>query len=278
MKINSKNKSVLLTAATVLCINLMLFFIKLFIGLSANSISVYSDAVNNLFDSLSGALTLGSVIAVSKGAGYFAEKTEQLLSLIISCFIGFSGVYFLYSSAERLMYPTPVWYTQKYFILLCMTAAVKLFLAAVFRRAYKKSASPVTRLMATDSLLDFFISCTTVMTLLLSRNGRYAFDAVCGIIISVIISVSAVKGIVNAVRLLINYVSSEKRTQIENILLSSDIINDVSSIRFASPDMCIVTAAPDKDDTPDTQKICELIRQQTGIDTIIIRKGNQYEG
>ena len=269
---NTKNKTVSAACAAVLCVNLLLFFTKLFIGLSANSISVYSDAVNNLFDSLSGALAFGSAIAVSRGSGYFAAKTEQLLSFIISCFIGFSGFYFLYSSAERLMYPTPVWYTQKYFILLCATTAAKLLLFFILRVFSRKKASPVIRLMATDSLLDFFIGLTTLLTLWLTKNGSYAFDAVCGIIISCVVLVSAVKGIVGAVKLLINYVSKEKRENIENILSSAAFINGAYEIRFADSGTCIITADFTGEDA-DIREKCELIKQQTDIEIILNKKG-----
>ncbi|MBO5433575.1 MAG: cation transporter [Clostridia bacterium] len=95
-----KNKALLFSVLGVLLINLILFLVKLSVGLSANSISIYSDAINNLFDCISAVLTLCSFSVLSVGA--YAEKTEQLLSFLISCFIGFSGAYFLYSSAERL--------------------------------------------------------------------------------------------------------------------------------------------------------------------------------
>lgn len=267
----SKNKTVLFTAATVLCVNLILFFTKLFIGLSANSISVYSDGINNLFDGISGILTVAFMYI---GSGYSAKKVEQLLSFLISCFIGFSGAYFLYSSAERLMYPTPVWYTQKFFILLCVTTVTKLILFFILKKSLHKNSSPIIRLMSTDSLLDFFIGCTTLLTLLLSKNGKYAIDAVCGIIISAVILISAVKGIINAVKLLINHVSKEKREIIERIISSNNITEFISSIQFADNDICIVTAELPKASDAVLQEVCEQIKQQTGINTFINRKGN----
>ena len=45
-----KSKALLLSVSGVLLINLILFLVKLSVGLSANSISIYSDAINNLFD------------------------------------------------------------------------------------------------------------------------------------------------------------------------------------------------------------------------------------
>ncbi len=269
---HSKNKALLFSVSGVLLINLILFLVKLFVGLSANSISIYSDAVNNLFDCISAMLTLCSFSVLS--AGVYAEKTEQFLSFLISCFIGFSGAYFLYSSAERLMYPTPVWYTPKYFLLICVTAAVKLALFLILKKISAGYSLHLVRLMATDSALDFCIGCTTVLTLLLSKNGKYAFDALCGIVISIFILISAVKGIINAVKLLINYKSKEKRDEIENLLLSHKSIHRVCRMRFTDGNICIAEVEMSKDNENSIDEICRTVKQQTDINIFIAKSSD----
>ncbi|MBQ1242943.1 MAG: cation transporter, partial [Clostridia bacterium] len=54
--------------------NLLLFGVKLYVGLASGSISIYSDGINNFFDCLSGALTVGVIIALSKVNGEEGEK------------------------------------------------------------------------------------------------------------------------------------------------------------------------------------------------------------
>ena len=275
---HSKNKVLLFSVSGVLLINLILFLVKLFVGLSANSISIYSDAVNNLFDCISAVITLCSFSVLSSGT--YAEKTEQFLSFLISCFIGFSGAYFLYSSAERLMYPTPVWYTPKYFLLICVTAAAKLILFLILKKVSARHSLQLVRLMSTDSALDFCIGCTTVLTLLLSKNGKYAFDALCGIAISIFILISAVKGIISAVKLLINYKSKEKREQIEALLLSYKSISRISKMRFTDGDICIVEVEMSKENESSIEEICRTVKQQTDINIFITERsdmGINYE-
>lgn len=262
-----KNKALLFSVSGVLLINLILFLVKLSVGLSANSISIYSDAINNLFDCISAVLTLCSFSVLSTGA--YAEKTEQLLSFLISCFIGFSGAYFLYSSAERLMYPTPVWYTPKYLLLISVTAAVKLIMFLILKKTSAVYSLSLVRLMATDSALDFFIGCTTALTLLLSKNGKYAFDALCGIAISIFILVSAVKGIISAVKLLVNYQSREKREKIENMLLSDKSIQHIHKIRFTDGDICFAEVEISEENESSLEEIRKAIKQQTDIDIFI---------
>ncbi len=273
-----QNKALLFSVSGVLLINLILFLVKLFVGLSANSISIYSDAINNLFDCISAVLTLCSFSVLSAGA--YAEKTEQLLSFLISCFIGFSGAYFFYSSAERLMYPTPVWYTPKYLVLMCVTAAAKLILFLILKKAASVYSLRLVRLMATDSALDFCIGCTTVLTLLLSKNGKYAFDALCGIAISIFILISAVKGIINAVKLLLNYKSKEKREEIESLLLSYKCIQHICKIRFTDGDICIAEVETSEENESSLEEIARTVKQQTNVNIFITKQtkvGIDYE-
>ena len=265
--LQSKNRTLLISVSAVLLINLILFLVKLSVGLSANSISIYSDALNNLFDCISAVLTLCSFSVLSTGA--YAEKTEQLLSFLISCFIGFSGAYFFYSSAERLMYPTPIWYTPKYLLLISITAAIKLVMFLILKKTSAKYSLNLVRLMATDSALDFCIGCTTVLTLLLSRNGKYAVDALCGIAISIFIFISAIKGIISAVKLLINYKSKEKREEIENLLLSHSSIQRIHKIRFTDGNICIAQVEISKENETNLEEITKAVKQQTDINIFI---------
>lgn len=216
--------------------NISLFVAKLYVGLASNSISIYSDGINNFFDSLSGIISFLCLIVLMKSAHLWGrsiiEKAEQLLSFIMAVFVSIAAVYFAYSSLERLMYPTPVNFYLRYLWVLVFTALVKLVLFLIFRFAGKGKASPVIRVMAYDSLLDFFITSVTVMTLLISAYGSYSFDAICGFAISIVIIVSAVKMIIEQVRKLIGYVSPEIRAEIEKRILENECVAKIESISF----------------------------------------------
>ncbi len=202
--------------------NLTLFFVKLYVGISSNSISIFSDAVNNLFDSLSGLLSLvclGFIMRSDASSTYtVVKKSEQLLSFIMAIVVAAAGFVFAYSSLERLMYPTLVWFMTRYMTVLIGTAVAKILMFLFYRYEGKKASSPVIKVMSFDCILDFFITVITVMTLILSRNGSYAFDAVFGLVISAVIIVSAVKMIVSSAAVLINHVGADKREEIEKIL------------------------------------------------------------
>lgn len=216
--------------------NLTLFFTKLYIGLGANSISIYSDGVNNLCDCLSAALSLLCLSFLWSKADLssrsYISKAEDMLTFIISVIIGFTGFYFAYSSAERLMYPTSVSYRTKYLYILIATALAKLIMFAVLKTLSKKGKSDILKVMSTDCILDFFITSVTVMTLLISTYGNYAADALCGIVISIVITVSAVKTILATCRKLTGYLKEEDREAFFTKLFEVIEEGRVADVRF----------------------------------------------
>lgn len=207
MTVIKDKKYVLSAGAFAFVCNLMLFAVKLYVGLASGSISIYSDGINNFFDCLSGALAIGAIVALGRIRNEEGEKivrrTQNLLSFVMSVIVAFSGFYFAYNSLERFVYPTPVNYLEKYLYLILGTTAAKLMMIFVFRYLGKKADSPVIKVMAVDGVLDFFVSGVTVLTLILTKSGGYAFDAVAGIVIGVIITVGAIKLVISSVKQII---------------------------------------------------------------------------
>ena len=272
--IDIKNKQLKYGCIFAIGSNLVLFLTKLYIGLGANSISIYSDGINNFFDGLSAAVT---VVCLSflwsntdKSSRSYISKAEDLLSFIISAIIGFTGFYFAYSSVERLMYPTSVSYRTKYLYILIATAIAKLLMCAVLKTFNKKGRSDILKLMSLDCILDFFITSVTVMTLLISTYGNYAADALCGIVISIIITVSAVKSLFSACRKLIGYLPAKEREifleNLSKILDEEDIENIKFHLSDNQAEAFIYTAGYKKIN----EESLEELSNKTGITVYII--------
>lgn len=164
------------------------------------------------------------------------NKTEQLLSFVLSVLVSGAGFVFSYSSLERLMYPTPIWFQVKFLGILAATAIVKLLLFFYFRSQWKKTGSPVVKVLTYDSILDMFVTLVTIMGFAISNYGTYAVDAVCGIIISVLIVISAVKMVASSCKQLINCVDKDKKEEIENLLQGYGITKENSNIVFSAED------------------------------------------
>lgn len=224
--------------SVILIVNFLLFAVKLYVGLSSNSISIYSDGINNLFDGASAAAGLISlyILAKSKDLSFRtrSEKTEQLLSFALSVIIFLTGFIFFFNSAERLMYPAPVWFTAGYFYIIALTSAVKLCLFIYLKKQSKKNNSQVIRLMSLDSLTDFFITSVTLVTLWLTQHEGYSFDALGGIFVSILILVSGVRSLRESLMKLICYPEKAVRKKAEEIL--SGYTAEASYIEYSFSD------------------------------------------
>lgn len=139
----------------------------------------------------------------NENAERIVTRTQHLLSFVMSVVVAISGFYFAYNSLERFVYPTPVNYMEKYLWLIIGTTVVKLMMIFVFRFLGKKAESSVIKVMAVDGVLDFFVSAVTVLTLVLTKSGGYAYDAVCGLVIGVIIMVGAIRLVISSVKAII---------------------------------------------------------------------------
>ena len=218
------DKITVITCAAAFALNVALFSVKLYVGLSANSISIYSDAVNNMFDSLSGLAAFICFAALlsstSEAARAIIKKSEQFFSFVMSVIILLTGLYFAYNSLERLFYPTPISYLTHYLVLLMITVAVKLIMFFAYRGVYRVTGSPIIKVMAADSLLDCFITLATVMSLTVSQYAEFAIDAVFGIVISIALIISALKLAKKSGAVMLDFVGSEKREETEKIFSS----------------------------------------------------------
>lgn len=218
------DKITVITCAAAFALNVALFSVKLYVGLSANSISIYSDAVNNMFDSLSGLAAFICFAALlsstSEAARAIIKKSEQFFSFVMSVIILLTGLYFAYNSLERLFYPTPISYLTHYLVLLMITVVVKLIMFFAYRGVYRVTSSPIIKVMAADSILDFFITLATVMSLTVSQYAEFAVDAVFGIVISIALIISALKLAKKSGAVMLDFVGSEKREETEEIFSS----------------------------------------------------------
>ncbi len=256
-----------------------MFFVKLYVGLGANSIAIYSDGVNNLFDCLSGLISFLclSFLANNKdiSSKSYISKAEDLLTFVMSVIVTATGFLFAYSSVERLMYPTSVSYRTKYLYILIATATAKLIMFAVFRTLNKKGKSDILKVMSADCILDFFITSVTVMTLLISTYGSYAADAICGIVISIIITVSAVKMIIASCSKLIGYLPAKKREIFLEALFEHISKENVESVSFSVTDSkteALISSA----EYISEEKLKE-ISKKTGITVYIISRKENTE-
>ncbi len=194
---NNRIKLQLVFIGVGCAVNLALFFVKLYIGLSTNSVSIYADSLNNGLDSIGCIAALAGIGLLTKKKSddypYGFGRAQNITDFLISVCVIVTGFYFGYISLERLMYPVPIWFSVKYAVILGFTAGIKILLGIFFRVADKKVGSGTLKAMSYDSFLDFFITFSTIIAMTLSEKAGYSIDGVIGILIAVILTVQGIK-------------------------------------------------------------------------------------
>lgn len=184
--------------------NFILFLIKLYVGISSNSLVIYCDAVNNLGDTLSCAVAIAGFVLVLKTDEKRGKRAQSLAAFLIGIILAVTGVYCAYNGLERMMYPTQTSYTNKYALLIAVTVPVKLAMAFVYRAFNKSNNSSVLKALVADSLLDCGITLAALMSFYLCTKIRFATDGLFSIIIGAAVAVSAVKTVIAEAKFLIN--------------------------------------------------------------------------
>ncbi len=198
-----KNNKGLQISTVLIAVNFVLFSVKLYVGLAVSSLSIYTDAMNNLLDCVTGLVALAGFVILSKSKNnkypFGFGRAEDMVSFVMSALIIVAGCSFAYSSLERIFYPTPVAYSMKYVYLICITAAVKLVLAFYLKKQTAVTQSDIIKSMYLDSLLDFFITVSVILSFTLSVYTGITTDGIVGFVISIMITVNGVKLLIPSV-------------------------------------------------------------------------------
>lgn len=214
---NGRAKAIVLIGVAV---NFILFLVKLYTGLSSSSITIYSDAINNLFDVFSCLLALLAVILSARPAtkafpdGLY--KIDELAGFTQSLIIIFTGAYLTYLAVERLLYPWPINFQMKYAVLLALTIPCKLALFALFRWEDKKRSSVVFRAIYLDSLADCGVTAMSLISFLLADYSSLRPDGVFGTICGIIIAANGVRLFISSAKILLGKNDEGKITEICN--------------------------------------------------------------
>ena len=212
-------------------VNLALFLIKFYIGIRTNSQCIYTDSINNLMDTLSLCLALIGVSFINKPSTekfkFGFGRVEEFTAFIMSLLMTVAGLGFAYTSLGRLMSPIPVWFFTKYAVIIGCTCVVKLILGIIFASKYKKQPSAVLKTVMLDSFLDCGITAVSLASFTLSNVLGNGFDALSGLIISIIIAVSGIRLIISSASKLLgennNALENEVIETIEKICENTDV-------------------------------------------------------
>lgn len=198
--------------------NVLLFAIKLVIGLLCGSISIIADSLNNLSDSGSNALTVVGYTISGKPADkdhpYGHARMEYLASLFISIIVTFLGFEMLTTSIEKIIgEPKAQSYDKIAIIIMASTVIVKILVAIMNFKLGKHIDSKALKATAIDSISDVIATLAVVVGMVITPyTGPYT-DGIIGIIIAIYIIVLGIKLVIESSNTLIGEAPNQEFTQ-----------------------------------------------------------------
>lgn len=233
---NKRANGAILTMSVGLAVNIVLFGVKLFVGLACNSISILSDAINNLGDTLACIISVLSFVMLKKrsrdlsfGYGRMEYVADFLMAIIVCCV----GGGFLYTAVERMILVSLLTFTWRYFIIIAITALIKIGLGVFYLYRNKNTDSGVLKASAIDSFTDAGITAMTLIGYGLNRYAKLRIDAVFGIAISAFMLVNGIKLLVSSVKILLGEkIKEDEKKRITEICKKQTCVEEIKGINL----------------------------------------------
>lgn len=180
-----------LSGFTGVVANILLFLLKIFIGIYVNSIAVIADAFNNLSDVASSIVTIFGFKISGKPADkehpFGHGRFEYIAAMVVSFMVLLVGFEFVKSSINRIMNPEALSFDVLTFALLAASILVKIWLSVFNRNIGKAIGSKVMQATAFDSLSDVIATSVVVLSLAASKWVKSPIDGYIGLAVSVFI-------------------------------------------------------------------------------------------
>ena len=184
-------------------LNLVLFAVKVTVGILTSGVSLIADAVNNLSDAGCSVIVMLSYILAGKPADkkhpYGHARMEYLSTLIISIVITMLGFELFKGSVENILDGGGnESYSAVAIIIMASTVFVKLAVAIYFNVTGKRIGSASLIAASHDSFGDVGATTAVIAGMLLSGITGPATDGVLGCVIAVYIFVLGIKLIIES--------------------------------------------------------------------------------
>lgn len=180
--------------------NIILFSLKLFIGLLTGAIAIIADAINNLADMGSSIVTLIGFKLASKPADkehpFGHERIEYITGLIVSIMIIMVGVTLGKSSIDKIISPDPLDGSLVLITTITLVIAVLIKLwQCIFNYKIGKKINSVALIATSQDSRNDCIATTGVLVGILLSNFVFHFnlDGYIGLLVSLFILISGIK-------------------------------------------------------------------------------------
>ncbi|HKL98569.1 MAG TPA: cation diffusion facilitator family transporter [Mobilitalea sp.] len=180
----------------VIC-NIILFAVKLMVGLVINSISVMADAFNNLSDAGSSIISFIGVKLADRPADkehpFGHGRFEYIAALAVAFLVLQVGFSLFQSSFTKVLNPEAVKFKPILVGILCLSVLVKLWLMLFNKKLGNRINSTVMKATATDSMGDVLVTTATIISAIVAGQTGWMIDGYMGLVVSIFVMIAGVK-------------------------------------------------------------------------------------
>lgn len=185
-----------------ICSNAVICALKLAVGFVSGSVTVIADAVNNLSDAGSSAVTVAGFKLASRPADrehpYGHARYEYIGALVVAVIILIVGVLLCKSSVEKIVTPEEVSVDVWTYVVLAASIVMKLVQMWLYLDFAKSISSGALKAAAADSRNDVIATGAVLVAAVIMDVAGVNVDAYFGLAVSLFIVVSSFKYILEA--------------------------------------------------------------------------------
>ena len=265
---DKRSKVIIKTGIIGIAANVVLAAVKAFIGITANSVAVVSDAVNNLSDAMSSLITIIGAKLAGKAPdkkhplGY--GRIEYMSALIVSAIVLYAGITAFVDSVKKIISPEQPEHTVLSLVILGIAVAVKIVLGLYTKAKGKSVNSGSLTASGADALNDAILSSSVLAAALIYMLLDIDFEAWIGAVIGVFIIKAGLEMISDAVNEMLGARADAELTKgIKAAVLGFPQVHGVYDliINNYGPDRNIASLHIEIDDTLTAKDIDKLSRQ-----------------
>ena len=187
----SRDKTIIRTSVIGILANIFLAAFKAVVGMTANSIAIVMDAVNNLSDAASSVITIVGTKLAGKEPdrkhpfGY--GRIEYLSAMVISLLVLYAGITAFVESVKKIIHPDTPDYSAVALIIVAVAVAVKIVLGRYVKSVGEKVNSDSLINSGEDAALDSVISASTLVAAGIYLLFHVSLEAWLGAVIAAVI-------------------------------------------------------------------------------------------
>ena len=202
-----RGKYAMLSSITGIIVNVLLSAFKLVMGIITGSMSIISDALNNVTDAGSSIVTMVgfkmSQKKVDTDHPWGHGRMEYITAFFVDILILLVGFELLQSSIEKIIHPELPAISNITIILLVVAILAKLWLFVFYKKIAKTINSAAIKGTAYDSISDSVSTLAVLISAIVAKFAGISIDGYVSLLVSIFILITGLKAIKEIIDILL---------------------------------------------------------------------------